>query len=113
MIYTEFGQRTVLLLMMSLMYVSQSSIYRSELRKFLCDTEMENMRKLHFAADSNENEFWKLLEGQRSCSQMSAFRIDGSMCNDKDKIRDMWADHFEFLGTPPKVILMIQTFSIA
>ena len=31
---------------------------------------------------------------------MSAFQIDGAMCNDKDKIRDMWADHFEFLGTP-------------
>ena len=31
---------------------------------------------------------------------MSAFQIDDVMCNNKDKIRDMWADHFEFLGTP-------------
>ena len=43
---------------------------------------------------------------------MSTFQIDGAMCSDKDRIRDMWADHFEFLGTPPEVILMIQTFSI-
>ena len=61
---------------------------------------MENIKKLHFAADSNEKEFWKLLKGQRSSSQMTAFQIDGAMCNDKDKIRDMWADHFEFIGTP-------------
>ena len=84
----------------------------NELRKFLRDTEVKNIKKLHFAADSNEKEFWKLVKGQRSSSQMSAFQIDGAMCNDKDKIRDMWADHFEFLVTPPKVIRMIQTFSI-
>ena len=94
------------------MYILQRSIYRNELRKFLHNTEMENIKKLHFAADSNEKEFWKLVKGQRSSSQMTAFQIDGAMCNDKDKIRDMWADHFEFLGTPPKVILMIQTSSI-
>ena len=82
------------------MYILQRSVYRNELRKFLRDTEMENIKKLHFAADSNEKEFWKLVKGQRSSSQMSAFQIDGAMCNDKDKIRDMWADHFEFLGTP-------------
>ena len=82
------------------MYILQRSIYRNELRKFLRDTEMENIKKLHFAADSNEKEFWKLVKGQRSSSQMTAFQIDGAMCNDKDKIRDTWADHFEFLGTP-------------
>ena len=68
------------------MYMLQRSIYRNELRKFLRDTEMENIRKLHFAADSNEKEFWKLVKDQRSSSQMTAFQIDGAMCNDKDKI---------------------------
>ena len=94
------------------MYILQRSVYRNELRKFLRDTEMKNIKKLHFAADSNEKEFWKLVKGQLSFSQMSAFQIDGAMCIDEDKIRDMWADHFEFLGTPPKAILMIQTFLI-
>ena len=93
-------------------YILQRSVYRNELRKFLRDTEMENIKKLHFAADSNEKELWKLVKGQRSSSQMSAFQTDDAMCNDKNKIRDMWTDHFEFLGAPPKVILMIQTFSI-
>ena len=82
------------------MYILQRSVSRNKLRKFLGDTKMENIKKIHFAADSNEKEFWKLVKGQRSSSQMSAFQIDGSMCNDKDKIRDMSADHFEFLGTP-------------
>ena len=82
------------------MYILQRSVFRNELRKFLRDNEMENIKKLHFAADSNEKEFWKLVKGERSSSQMSAFQIDGAMCNDKDKIRDMWADLFEFLGTP-------------
>ena len=39
------------------MYISQRSVYWNELRKFLRDTEMENIKKLHFAADSNEKEF--------------------------------------------------------
>ena len=102
MIYTEFGEITIFSVddESNVMYILQCSVYRNELRKFLHDTEMENIKKLHFAADSNEKEFWKLVKGQRSSSQMNAFQIDGAMCNDKDKIRDMWADHFEFLGTP-------------
>ena len=51
------------------MYILQHSMYRNELCKFLRDTEMENIKKLHFAADSNEKEFWKLVKGQRSSSQ--------------------------------------------
>ena len=66
------------------MYISQRSVYWNELRKFLRDTEMENIKKLHFAADSNEKEFWKLVKSQLSFSQMSTFQIDGVMCNDKD-----------------------------
>ena len=31
---------------------------------------------------------------------MSAVLVDGKMLSDKGGIRDMWADHFEALGTP-------------
>ena len=31
---------------------------------------------------------------------MSAFLVDGNLLTDKNKIREMWADHFESLGTP-------------
>ena len=64
------------------MYILQRSVYRNKLRKFLGDTKMENIKKIHFAADSNEKEFWKLVKGQRSSSQVNAFQIDGCMCND-------------------------------
>ena len=44
--------------------------------------------------------FWKLLKGQRSTSQMSAFLVENKLITDKNLIREMWADHFEALGTP-------------
>ena len=31
---------------------------------------------------------------------MNAFLVDGNLLPDKNKIREMWADHFESLGTP-------------
>ena len=31
---------------------------------------------------------------------MSAFLVNGNLLTDKNLIRDMWADHFEALGTP-------------
>ena len=31
---------------------------------------------------------------------MRAFLIDGKMITDKNNIREMWAEHFEKLGTP-------------
>ena len=49
-------------------------------------------------ADSNEKLFWKLLKGQRCSSQMSVSLVDGKMITDKEKIHNMWADHFEALG---------------
>ena len=44
--------------------------------------------------------FWKLLKGQRSTYQMSAFLAENKLITDKYLIREMWADHFEALGTP-------------
>ena len=41
-----------------------------------------------------------LLKGQRSTSQMTAFLVEGKLITDKKPIREMWADHFEALGTP-------------
>ena len=51
-------------------------------------------------ADCNEKLFWKLLKGQKSFSKMSAFLVNGNLLTDRNVIRDMWADHFEALGTP-------------
>ena len=34
---------------------------------------------------------------------MSAFVVNGELLTDKDKIRDMWADHFEALGSPSEI----------
>ena len=31
---------------------------------------------------------------------MSSFFVDGKLITDKKQIREMWADHFEELGTP-------------
>ena len=52
------------------------------------------------AADCDEKLFWKLLKGQKSFSKMSAFLVNGNLLTDRNLIRDMWADHFEALGTP-------------
>ena len=74
--------------------------YRFKLRNFLSQLEAEKITKLCSAADSNENLFWRLLKGQRSTSQMTAFLVDGRLIKVKKQIHEMWADHFEALGTP-------------
>ena len=74
--------------------------YRKHLRRFLNQIETDKAAKLCNAAQSNEKLFWKLIKSQKSSSQMSAFLIDGKMITDKNDIREMWAEHFEKLGTP-------------
>ena len=49
----------------------------------LNDVEIDKIKKLCSAADSDENSFWKLLKGQRSSSQMSAFLVDGKLITEK------------------------------
>ena len=48
----------------------------------------------------NQKLFWKLLKGQRNSSQSSAFLVNGALITDKNKVRGMWANHFESVGTP-------------
>ena len=74
--------------------------YRLLLRNFLNNLESDKVKKLCNAAESDEKLFWKLLKGQRSTSQMSAFLVKNKLIIDKNPIREMWADHFEELGTP-------------
>ena len=62
--------------------------------------EVEKIIKLSHAAESNEKLFWKLIKGQRSSSQMTVFLVNDTLLTDRGKIRQMWADHFETLGTP-------------
>ena len=77
--------------------------YRQKLRIFLNQCEADKITKLCNAAESNEKLFWKLIKSQRSSSQMSAFVVNGELLTDKNKIRDMWADHFEALGSPSEI----------
>ena len=81
-------------------YLAKRREYRQKLHEFLNQSETDRIKDLCNAANSNENLFWKLIKGQRSSSQMSAFLIGGKLITDKNPIRNMWADHFEFLGKP-------------
>ena len=83
-----------------LVYRSKRKEYRLKLREFLNQLEVDKIIKLSHAAESNEKLFWKLIKGQRSSSQMTAFLVNDTLLTDRGKIRQMWADHFETLGTP-------------
>ena len=78
--------------------------YRALLRKLLNDVEIDKIKKLCSAADSDEKSFWKVLKGQGSSSQISAFLDLLSICckliTGKNLTLRMWADHFETLGKP-------------
>ena len=74
--------------------------YRSLLRDFFNQLEVQKIDRLCTAAETDEKLLWKLLKGQRNSSQMHAFPVEGKLLTDVDKIRDMWANHFEALGTP-------------
>ena len=74
--------------------------YRLLMRNFLNNLENDNVTKLCNAAESDEKLFWKLLKGQRSSSQMSAFLVKDKLITDKNFIREIWVNHFEALGTP-------------
>ena len=53
--------------------------YRLLLRNFLNNLESDKVKKLCNAAESDEKLFWKLLKGQRSTSQMSAFLVENKL----------------------------------
>ena len=52
--------------------------YRSLLRDFLNQLEVQKIDRLCTAAETDEKLFWKLLKGQRNSSQMHAFLVEGS-----------------------------------
>ena len=85
-------------------YRSKRKDYRSRLRCFLNQVEADKIKKLCNAASTDEKLFWKLLKGQRSSSQMGSLLVDGNFITDKKQIREMWAGHFEELGTPSENI---------
>ena len=74
--------------------------YRLLICNFLNSLENNKVTKLCNAAESCEKLFWKLLKGQWSSSQMSAFLVDDKLITDRNLIREMWVNHFEALGTP-------------
>ena len=81
-------------------YLCTRKEYRLLLRNFLNNLESDKVKKLCNAAESDKKLFWKLLKGQRSTSQMSAFLVENKLITYENLIREMWADHFETLGTP-------------
>ena len=74
--------------------------YRLLMRNFSNNLENDKVTKLCNAAESDETLFWKLLKGQRSSSQMSAFLVEDELITNKNLIREMWVNHFEALGIP-------------
>ena len=64
-------------------YSSKRREYHFKLRNVLNQIEAEKIKKLCSAAYTNQKPFWRLLKGQRSTSQMTAFLIDGKIITDK------------------------------
>ena len=93
-------------------YRAKRRDYRSSLRKFLNQLECDRIKKLCSDGDSDGKLFWKRLKGQKSSSQMSAFLVNGSLVTDKTAIRNMWADHFEALGTPSANLNLENDFAV-
>ena len=79
---------------------SKRKDYHLALCKFLNKLEIDSVRKLCLATETDEKMLWRLLRAQRSSSLMSAFLVIGSLITKENDIRDMWVDHFEALGTP-------------
>ena len=50
--------------------------------------------------ESNEKLFRKLIKDQRFLFSDDRFLVNDTILTDRGKIRQMWADHFETLGTP-------------
>ena len=59
-------------------YKAKRKDYRLSMLSFLNQLESDRVTKLCSAADSDEKLFWKLLKGQKSSSQMSAFLVNGA-----------------------------------
>ena len=66
-------------------YHSKRREYHFKLRNILSKLEAEKITKLCNAADSDEKLFWRLLKGQQSTSQMTAFLVDGKLIMDKSR----------------------------
>ena len=71
---------------------------------FVNQVETDTIKKLFNAASTDKKLFWKLLKGQCSFSQTSSFLVDGKFITDNKQIHEMWAGHFEELGTPSENI---------
>ena len=70
------------------------------MHNFLNNLESDKVKKLCNVAESDEKLLWKLSNGHQSTFQMSTFLIEIKLITDKNLIREIWANHFEVLGTP-------------
>ena len=55
---------------------------------------------------------WKILKGQKSSPQMSAFVDRGKHLAGENYVYNMWDDHFEALGTPSASTSIDDEFAI-
>ena len=93
-------------------YKAKRKNYRLSMRSFLNQLESDRVTKLCSVADSDEKLFWKLLKGQKSSSQMSAFLVNGSLITDINEIRIMWAGTLKRWEPPRKVLPMIMVLPL-
>ena len=81
-------------------YQSKPKDYGLILRNFSNHLEVDRVKKLFGAAETDEKLFWKLLKRQRSSSQLNAFLVNGALITEENDIPDMWASHFEEFRNP-------------
>ena len=92
-------------------YKAKRKDYRLSLRSFLNQLELDRVTKLCSAADSDEKLFWKLLKGQKSSSQISAFLVNGSLITDINEIQNMLTT-LKRWEPPRKVLPMIMVLPL-
>ena len=86
--------------------------YRLSMRSFLNQLESDRVTKLCSAADSDEKLFWKLLKGQKSSSQMSAFLVNGSLITDINESGTCGLTTLKCWEPPRKVLPMIMVLPL-
>ena len=64
-------------------YRSKRKDYHLALSNFLNHLEVDRVKKLCAAAETDEKLFWKLLKSQRFSSQMSAFLVNGAFITEE------------------------------
>ena len=71
----------------------------------------KKIKRLCAAPDTDEKSFWKLMNGQRSTSQMNVFLVDGNLLTDKTKYVKCGLTTLNLLVHPPIVQILTIIFA--